>query len=181
MIIVDAIDECYSPEDSSWQSFLESLTRWSQLAGVSKLKLIVTSRDLRDIRETLGEVSHQINLTTGDNASEDSKSDIGIFFTEKFAEIRRRFLRSLSDWPKKEVIEELMDYAAGLFIWADMVIKYVGHRGAGGSPAKRLADVISDIMPDVLNNAPKDIDGAWSSRSSIRQNNFRSLLAFETW
>ncbi len=117
VIIIDAIDECYSVQDKSWQSLLESLTRWSKLAGVFKLKLVVTSRDLGDIRETLDEVSHKINLSTGDNASEDSKNDIGTFFREKFLEIRKRFPRSLSDWPEKEVLEELMNYAAGLFIW----------------------------------------------------------------
>ncbi len=54
-----------------------------------------------------------------------------------------------------------MNYAAGLFIWADMVVTYVGHRGVGGSPAKRLADVINDIKSDVLSNpsAPKELDG----------------------
>ncbi len=109
-------------------------------------KLIVTSRDLHDIRTMLGEVSHHVVLTTGDGVSEESKSDIGRFFTKKFGEIRGDF-PSLADWPKEEVLRAMMDYAAGLFIWADMVIRYVGHRAVGRNPVKRLEDVLGDIKP----------------------------------
>ncbi len=158
VIIIDALDECHSVNGNSWQSLLKSLTCWSKLAGV--FKLVVTSRDLPDIRKALGEVSHHIDLTTGDDVSEDSKRDVGVFFTKKFGEIREDF-GSLSDWPREEVIKVMMDFAAGLFIWADMVIKFVGHHAVGCNPVKRLEDVISDIKPDALNNinAPKELDG----------------------
>ncbi len=39
----------------------------------------------------------------------------------------------------------MTDFAAGLFIWADLVIKYVGQRTGAGRPIKRLQDVLNDI------------------------------------
>ncbi len=43
----------------------------------------------------------------------------------KFAEIKEQF-KLPSDWPGSDVIEAMTVYAEGLFIWADMVIKYIG-------------------------------------------------------
>ncbi len=122
--------------------FSKSLACWTQLPGV--FKLVVTSRDHGDLRKKLGEASRQIDLTTGDLVSDDSKSDIRRFFTTRFAEIREDFGLP-SDWPGEAVILEITDYAAGLFIWADVVIKYVGLRTVGSNTEKRLADVLSDI------------------------------------
>ncbi len=138
VIIIDALDECYSANDNSWQSLLKSLAGWAELPGV--FKLVVTSRDHGDLRKKLGQMSRQIDLTTGELASDDSKSDIRRFFTARFAEIREDF--SLPpEWPGEAVIQELTDYAAGLFI----CVKYVGQRTGGCNPDKRLSDVLSDI------------------------------------
>ncbi len=142
MIIIDALDECYFANDRNWDSLLESLAGWAELPGV--FKLVVTSRDHFDLRATLGNVSRQIVLTTGEDVSDDSTSDIRTFFTIKFAAIRATFSLP-SDWPSEAVIQEMANYAAGLFIWADIVIKYVGQRTGGCNPSKRLADVLSDI------------------------------------
>ncbi len=142
VIIIDALDECYSANDNSWPSLLKTLAYWTQLPGV--FKLVVTSRDHGDLRKKLGEASRQIDLTTGDLVSGDSKSDIMRFFTTRFTEIREEFGLA-SDWPGEAVIQEITDYAAGLFIWADVVVKYVGLRTVGSNPEKRLADVLNDI------------------------------------
>ncbi len=47
--------------------------------------------------------SQHTNLTTGDDVSEDSKTDVGVFFRTKLGEIREDF-GSLSYWPREEVI-----------------------------------------------------------------------------
>ncbi len=141
VFLIDALDECDLENIDNWNSFLDSLKCWSNLPSI--FKLIVTSRYLPDIRTKLGAVSHRIDLTVGDDVSEDSKSDIGVFFTKKFGEISSRS-SSLSNWPKKEVIEEMTDCAAGLFIWAYMVVTYIGRRTAD-DPADRLRVVLNDI------------------------------------
>ncbi len=116
VIIIDALDECRSVNDESWKSFLKSLVGWAALPSL--LKLIVTSRVHFDLREALGKVSHSIDISTGNY---NSASDIRTFLSKKFAEIRREFGLS-PDWPSEAAIQEMTDYAAGLFIWADMVV-----------------------------------------------------------
>ncbi len=52
VIVIDALDECNSASDNSWQSLLLSLAGWAELPGV--FKLIVTSRDHFDLRANAG-------------------------------------------------------------------------------------------------------------------------------
>ncbi len=112
VIIIDALDECDLADDTNWKSLLASLKCWAKLPGV--FKLVVTSRDLHDIRTTLGEVSCHVDLTSGDDVSEESRNDIEIFFAKKFGEIKERFrLLQVSDWPTEEEIEAMTEYAAG--------------------------------------------------------------------
>ncbi len=113
---------------------------WAALPSL--LKLIVTSRVHFDLREALGKVSHSIDISTGNY---NSASDIRTFLSKKFAEIRKEFGLS-SDWPSEAAIQEMTDYAAGLFIWADMVVKYVGQVTGGGIPNERLKRVLADIQ-----------------------------------
>ncbi len=104
-----------------------------------------------DLIEKLGEAGELtcsiIDLATGDGASEDSRSDIRTFFAMKFAEIREDFiyLHLPPNWPGWDDIEEMTVYAAGLFIWADMVVKYIGAEAGGSIPNQRLKDVLGDI------------------------------------
>ncbi len=55
-----------------------------------------------------------------------------MFFVEKFAKIIEEFeyLNLPSDWPGTELIEEMTAYAAGSFIWADMVVENIGEKSA---------------------------------------------------
>lgn len=147
VIIVDALDECYPAKDDDWKHLLCSLACWRKLPGV--FKLIVTSRYRVELNEKLGEVSHRINLTTGEGASEDAISDIRIFLTEKFVGIKADFkhISLPSDWPTEAAIQEMTVYAAGLFIWAALVARFVGQHTGAGRPAKRLQDVLNDIKP----------------------------------
>lgn len=149
VVVIDAIDECYSSNGDDWNSLLKSLIRWTKLSGFANFKLIVTSLDRPDIGEMLGGMSLRIDLTTGEGVTADSSRDIETFFTKKFAWIREDFPHSNlpPDWPSRGDMEEMTTYAAGLFLWADLVIKYVGQHTSGSRPAKRLNDVLSDIKP----------------------------------
>ncbi len=159
VIIIDALDECNSANVDRWHSLLDSLTRWTELPGI--FKLVVTSRDHFDIRATLGNASCQIDLTTGGNVSDDSTNDIRKFFKMKFAEIRKKYPGLPSDWPSEAAMEEMTYYAAGLFIWADMVVKYVGQLTGGGIPNERLKRVLIDIQTHSGNqrDGEKALDG----------------------
>ncbi|KLO10109.1 hypothetical protein SCHPADRAFT_832992, partial [Schizopora paradoxa] len=128
VIIIDAIDECYSANGDDWNSLLKSLILWTNLSNPANFKLIVTGLERPDIGETLGGMALRIDLTTGEDVTEDSTRDIETFFAKKFAWIRKDFPHSNlpQDWPSREDLSEMTAYAAGLFLWADLVIKYVG-------------------------------------------------------
>ncbi len=141
VVIIDALDECEFTNVDCRKSLLESLTCWSTLPGV--FRLIVTSRNFSDIHMALDAVSHHINLTTGDDVSDDSKNDIRVFFTKKFEWMRKKHPSLPSDWPSGEDMQELTAFAAGQFIWADMVVSYITLPTAD-DPVARLRIVLDD-------------------------------------
>lgn len=147
VIIIDALDECDAAVGNTWKSLLDSFNSWSKkLSG--KFKLIVTSRSHPDIRLALGpkDMSQHIDLGTGDDVSDDSTNDITLFFNKRFATMRDN-IGLPSGEPNADEIHRLAEYAAGLFIWAETVIEYVGGRAAGSSPSKRLKNVLNHIEP----------------------------------
>ncbi len=77
VIIIDALDECYSANDNSWQSLLKSLVGWAELPGV--FKLVVTSRDHGDLRKKLGQMSRQIDLQLESWPRTTQKATLGDF------------------------------------------------------------------------------------------------------
>lgn len=147
LVIIDALDECY--DEKCQISLLESLANWPD-----ELKLIITSRYDDTLSKKLGGLCHCVDLTVGNNASLDSRNDIGVFFATKFGQMRLRvdFQHYIfpPGWPEAETMQEMIDYAAGLFIWADMVISYVvaAKRNAGYDPVKRLKNILDDIRDE---------------------------------
>lgn len=144
VVVIDALDEFN--EVKCQLSLLESLANWP-----NELKLVITSRYDDALSKKIGGVCRCIDLAVGNDASLESKNDIGIFFAAKFDQMRKRndfehFILP-PGWPGMETIQEMTDFAAGLFIWADMAISYVGamKRNAGYDPVERLGYILSDI------------------------------------
>jgi hypothetical protein len=134
VILLDALDECGSGHHQSTQRriLLDSLTNWSRLPP--EFKLIVTSRDDRTpsfFRDS--NFCHHISLDTGDLVTSDTNNDVQAFFERRFADIALSY-PSLSEWPDKSIIMQLTHRAAGLFIWADTVIRFI----EGGVATERL-------------------------------------------
>ncbi|KLO18821.1 WD40 repeat-like protein [Schizopora paradoxa] len=138
IVIIDALDECRT-DDKDWRDLLNTIAAWSKLP--SNIKLIVTSRDEKDIRDKLSEVSKPIVLESGESVSKDTSDDIRRFFVESFDGI------SVPDeaWPGEEAIEQLTKYAAGLFIWARTVVEYVGKRKQFPGPVQKLKGVLGNL------------------------------------
>ncbi len=82
VVVLDALDECSADDNEDGRALLETVADWANLPGRSKL--VVTSRDIPDIRNVLVEVSYPICLTTGEMASIEDKSDMQEFFRVKF-------------------------------------------------------------------------------------------------
>lgn len=116
--VIDALDECFTDDSEQWSAFLQTFAGWSDLPR--SFKLVVTSRDIPDIRNTLEKVSHPICLTTGNEASVEVRHDVQTFLRRKLAS------KQLSE----ETFEELTAHAAGSFIWAKMIVDLVEKSGS---------------------------------------------------
>jgi hypothetical protein len=138
-VVVDALDECGS--DSSQyaqrQTFINTITKWSRLP--KPFKLIVTSRDDR-IPNSLRAVCHRLILETGDIAGPEAINDVRVFFAKHFAAIATQNYSLSPTWPSESIIEQLTSRAAGLFVWAETVVKFVEQ----GIPNRRLNSILLD-------------------------------------
>jgi hypothetical protein len=164
VFVIDGLDESGSDESHNEQqrTFIKTITMWSQLP--SSLKLVVTSRDEGIIPNSLRPVSNRIVLGTGDVASNEDVNDVRVFFQEHFKEIAKENYSLPPTWPNQRIIEQLTSRAAGLFIWADTVVKFVAQR----SPNERLNRILNDrfhhgekrldeLYRQVMNHSLQDI------------------------
>lgn len=86
----------------------------------------------------LSSISHCVELSSGRAVSCQSSDDIHWFLVQQLAHIASEYPDSLPpDWPGLTIIEELTRPAAGLFIWAKTLIKFV-HLG---EPQEQLAQI----------------------------------------
>ncbi|KLO06169.1 WD40 repeat-like protein [Schizopora paradoxa] len=143
VVIIDALDELKTGEDLA--SLLDSFKEWP-----SEAKLLITSRDFDNIRRRLGEAIHVVDL-----ADSNGESDVKVFFEAKFE--KRKFMPEYKDitfpkvWPDEKAIQDLTNYASGLFVWAEMVINYVVPADPRGAydPSDRLEKVLRDVRENL--------------------------------
>jgi hypothetical protein len=140
---------------------MNTITSWSRLHP--SFKLFVTSRD-QHITPSFRKVCHHIAIETGDLTSHESNIDIHTYFEQCLAEISAEH-PSLQSWPEPSLIKQLTDHAAGLFIWATTVIRYLEE----GFPKKRLqrilrgafrqkGDAIDQLYQQILRLSFKDTE-----------------------
>jgi hypothetical protein len=90
------------------------------------IKLIITSHDEQDIRNTLADGGERptINDTAG------SPDDIPTFLRNEMS-VLRESQRSLErSWPGPVIGQKLTQLASGLFIWASAACKFISDGGA---------------------------------------------------
>jgi len=160
VIIIDALDECISSNSTSAPRhiLLQTLKRWSQLP--KKFKLFVTARYESDIAKSLADVSEHVILETGNKATLQTSQDIQLFFNHHFSAIAMDYDLELSTWPEPGIIEQLTTQAAGLFIWAETVIRFMMQ----GAPSEQLSLILDGKL------ATGDIDSLYLT---ILQNSFK--------
>ncbi|KIJ38291.1 hypothetical protein M422DRAFT_144855, partial [Sphaerobolus stellatus SS14] len=81
IIIIDALDECDTCEEQ--KDFLKSLANWAKLPEFN-FKIIVTSRNQKNIQDVIGYCSHCLHIPTGDAVDTASTQDIQIFLKDSF-------------------------------------------------------------------------------------------------
>jgi hypothetical protein len=113
---------------------MNTIARWSRLHP--SFKLFVTSRD-QHITPSFRNVCHHMAIETGDLTNHESNIDVHTYFEQCLAEISAEY-PSLQSWPEPSLINQLTDHAAGLFIWATTVIRYLEE----GFPKMRLQHIL---------------------------------------
>ena len=141
LIIIDALDECKDEEPAS--AILSVLSR--SMPNIPTVKFFITGRPEARIRSgfrlksliPITEVLklHEVKPEVVDN-------DIRLFFQSQLADLteNRSDCDTMGDWPSLSDVDILCKKAAGLFIYASTVIKFVA---TDGLPADRLALVTS--------------------------------------
>ena len=142
LIVIDALDECLDEEPAS--AILSVLSRY--VDKIPLVKFFITGRPEPRIRsgfrlELLRPHTDVLMLHDVKRSSVDS--DIRLFFGTRLAEIakNRSDCNLLRDWPSPSDIDILCEKAAGLFIYASTVVKFVSSKDH--QPTERLADIIS--------------------------------------
>lgn len=122
IIVIDALDECGSDSSQVGQRrmLLDTIRQWSSFPA--KYKLIITGRDDR-VPDSLRAICKQVSLRTGAEVSEDANKDIRLFFEIRFAEFGDCLSPGLIQ--RGRVIATLTARAAGLFIWAETVVRFM--------------------------------------------------------
>jgi len=126
LIVIDALDECQDKEPAS--ALLSILSRY--VDKIPFVKFFITGRPEPRIRsgfrlESLRPHTDVLKLHEVQPSLVDS--DIKLFFKTRFAEIakNRSDCNFEEDWPGTYYIDVLSRKAAGLFIYASTVIKFV--------------------------------------------------------
>jgi hypothetical protein len=147
VIILDGLDECGSAED---RKALLSLLSAESIHLPSVVRILITSRDERDIRCAL-EVQSHVLIRELHLASENNMNDILHFFRNRLAEIRSTniSLQLAHDWPGDSAIFALNERAAGLFIWASTACRFI----EGYNPRRNLNVVLLGGMSTKAHSA----------------------------
>ena len=142
LIIIDALDECRDEEPAS--ALLSVLSRY--MDKIPLVKFFITGRPEPRIRsgfrlESLQPHTDVLRLHDVKRSSVDS--DIRLFFGARLADIakNRSDCSLLEDWPSSSDLNILCAKAAGLFIYASTVIKFVASKNY--EPTEQLNNIIT--------------------------------------
>ena len=142
LIIIDALDECKDEEPAS--AILSVLSRY--MADLPTVKFFITGRPEVRIRsgfrlKSLLPITEVLKLH--EVKPEVVDDDIKLFFQSQLADLteNRSDCDSTGDWPSSSDIEILCKKAAGFFIFASTVVKFVASEV--DSPTERLTLITS--------------------------------------
>lgn len=139
LIVIDALDE--SGAARSREQILQLLagtsgTSSSQLTKFpSYFRILVTSRLLRDIHDTLHGLPHVLHVSMDDISSAAAEHDIQLYLSNKLAGVSADL--------KATDINMLAQKSDGLFEWARLASAHIKNTTIVGDPIRRLRSLVS--------------------------------------
>ena len=128
LIIIDALDECKDKEPTS--TLLSVLSRC--VHEIPNVKIFITSRAEPPIQEgfrleLLRPITDVLRLHEVDRSSVDE--DIRVYLRTRLTKIKRRKGRKIPEvWPTPHEFDRLCEKAAGLFICASKLVKFIASK-----------------------------------------------------
>ena len=166
IIVIDALDECGSPDD---RKDLIRLLRDEFKRLPSFVRFLITSRPEPDIVNALSHQSDSVYETVVDYTSDTSHHDVFLFLLAEMPKIVDECPRIQLpvDWKWDEKMKALSKVAGGLFIWAATAIKFVS---SSDNPFSTLKHLISNsrlsILDELYATVLRDSGISWSKESS---------------
>ncbi|KIM20243.1 hypothetical protein M408DRAFT_308850 [Serendipita vermifera MAFF 305830] len=176
VIIIDALDECRGFDGQRSyhrENLMQMLARWSHLPR--RFKLMVTSRGESDICRLFQTTSHYlVEISTGQAVKPQSSSDIMAFLGHEFEKIADEYPNSLpSGWPGLDVIRRLTEMAGGLFVWVEVILKFIKQ----GDPHQRLGYILQGDVSGDLGTLYSSVLGiSFPDPSDEELANFRAIM-----
>ena len=179
LIIIDALDECKDEEPAS--AILSILSRY--MDEIPNAKFFITGRPEPRIRsgfrlQSLQPITEVFKLHNVKPSSVDN--DIRLFFRTRLNEItkNRSDCNFEQDWPGASNIDVLCEKAAGFFIYAATVVKFIASKSRIPSEQLQLAISIQQstthegrgidpLYTQVLEQAVDDVDASDKDREKI--------------
>lgn len=124
IILIDALDECEGEDDTK---LLLQLLAEAENPERIRLQAFLTSRPETPISlkfRTMPRILHH-DLVLHDVSRSIVDRDISVFFNVKFREIRENFQTLPAHWPGDKTIGVLVQKAAGLFIYAATICRFI--------------------------------------------------------
>ena len=156
LIIIDALDECQDEEPAS--ALLSVLSRY--VDKIPLIKFFITGRPEPRIRsgfrlESLQPHTNVLRLHNVKPSSVDS--DIKLFLKTRLADVTKNQsdFNLTENWPSSQDIDILCRKAAGFFIFASTVVKFVA--SPNHPPVERLALIVS-LPQDTSNEGRSGVD-----------------------
>ena len=182
LIIIDALDECKDEEPAS--AILSILSRY--VDQIPDVKFFITGRPEPRIRsgfrlESLAPITEVLKLH--EVKPEVVDRDIELFFQTQFANLARNRsdLDLTEGWPSPPEIELLCKKAAGFFIYASTVVKFIN--SDIDPPTERLT-LITSLPESTVEEGKSGVDQLYTkvlkqAFHTIHTDNSKSCLHFQ--
>ncbi|KAL8364758.1 hypothetical protein RB595_003843 [Gaeumannomyces hyphopodioides] len=144
-VVVDALDECDGKEDV--RALINLLSKAKEITSF-RLRFFVTSRPELPIRLGFKKIGDNYqNLALHEVPKPDIKRDISTFLRSELKHIRQDFNETVpvpglpSDWPPPASLEDLVNMAVPLFIFASTACRFIADSNFG-DPGKQLDKIL---------------------------------------
>lgn len=136
-VVIDALDECDAEDDAT--AIIRLLARAREITSV-RLRFFVTTRPELPIRLGFADIGAGYrDLALHEMPKPSIERDITLFLNFRLEQIRNQYDDILpNDWPCRKQVQQLVQLAVPLFIFAATACRFIENKRRRGDPNERL-------------------------------------------